>query len=102
MEKQQGEHSISMLKSFCQMIKGDFVLEREEMHTDASPGFASWLIKPSLDIVLPVLLKVSIWDDIVVLHHGCSLNNNNNNNCQNPNCIRKAQFKHTQGILHFI
>lgn len=39
------------------------------MHTNASPGLASWLVEPGADIVLPMLLEVTIGNHIVMLHH---------------------------------
>ena len=38
--------------------------------TNSSSGFPGWLIEPSLDIILPMLLEVPIRDNIVVLNHG--------------------------------
>lgn len=38
------------------------------MHTNASPGLASWLVEPGADIVLPMLLEVTIGNHIVMLH----------------------------------
>jgi hypothetical protein len=37
--------------------------------TDAAPLLAGRLVEPCLDIVLPVLLEVTVGDNVVVLHH---------------------------------
>lgn len=37
--------------------------------TNTSSGLAGRLVKPCLDIVLPVLLEVPIRNDIVMLNH---------------------------------
>jgi hypothetical protein len=46
----------------------------EDLHclllsSSTSPGFASRLVEPGADIVLPMLLEVAIWNHIVMLHH---------------------------------
>ena len=40
-----------------------------EVHTLPSPDLTSWLIEPSPDFYLPLLLVVLVGDLIVVLHH---------------------------------
>ena len=37
--------------------------------TDAAPLLAGRLVKPGLDIVLPMLFEVAVGDNVVVLHH---------------------------------
>ena len=41
-----------------------------EVLTDPSACLPGRLVEPGLDIVLPMLLEVTIWDNIVMLNHG--------------------------------
>ena len=48
---------------------GQTQMQENNIPTNSSSLLASWLIEPCLHIVLPVLFKMPIRDNIVVLHH---------------------------------
>jgi len=47
-------------------------MERTPTLTRSSSFLAGGLVEPGPHIALPVLLEVTIRDDVVVLHHGAS------------------------------
>lgn len=42
----------------------------QEWLTKASPSLPRWLIEPCPHVILPVLPKMAIWNNVVMLHHG--------------------------------
>jgi hypothetical protein len=67
---------------------GNSELLVEFIITIPSPCLPCWLIEPCFDIVLPMLLKVPIRHNIIMLHHGLPAIHRKQKTCLKPSGIK--------------